>query len=283
MFVVISMRICSLLLVTFLLAPCVFAQLGTTSRQNRIGLRDQIQIRVEELSDLNGTYSVEEDGAIVLPVVGPVSARGLTESELAAAVRKALEARGLRRATVSVTMTELRSRPVSLLGAVARPGNISVPGQISLLELLTNAGGLTTDHGREILVRRRADNGLTDQVHIPVEALITRGDPSVNIPIFAGDLINVPRATPLTVHFLGEVENTGSLELEGGGQATLLTAIARAGGLTETAAKKIRIKRRNSRGTLEEIVVDYRRILDGDDPDIELQDGDIIVVKESFF
>jgi protein involved in polysaccharide export with SLBB domain len=63
---------------------------------------------------------------------------------------------------------------------------------------------------------------------------------------------------------------------------SLLTAIARAGGVTDRAGRKIVVKR-GARGPASELIVDYRRILDGKDPDVELQQGDVLFVKESFF
>lgn len=249
----------------------------------RIGPRDQVQIRVQELPELDGEQQVADDGTVTLGTIGVVDAQGLTEDELARRIRDRLLAEGLRKATVTVTLGEYRSRPVAVIGAVGSPGNHVVPGRPSLLEVLLTAGGLENDHGPVIQVRRRADNGLTDQVEIAVRDLIELGDPDVNIPIFAGDLINVPPAEKITIHFLGEVKNVGSLTFESHRRVTLLTAIARAGGLTEAASRKIRIQRRGADGEREEIVADFRRVLDGDEPDPELRDGDLVVVKESFF
>jgi polysaccharide export outer membrane protein len=272
-------------LVVFLLlgtAGEVGAQEGSVSRSYRIGPRDEIQIRVAELPDLNTEQVVAEDGTIVLPVIGTVAARGLTEDQLAVRLRARLEDEGLRRATVSVSVTAYRSRPVSIMGAVAEPGNHFVPGRATLLEVLLNAGGLNPDHGESIFVRRRAENGLADQLEIPVRELIEVGNPALNIPILAGDQINVPAAKEITVHLLGEVQKSGSLTFRSTERVTLLTAIAAAGGLSETASKKIRIKRRTGDDE-EELVADFRRVLDGDDPDPVLRDGDLIIVKESFF
>ncbi len=64
---------------------------------------------------------------------------------------------------------------------------------------------------------------------------------------------------------------------------TLLTTLVAAGGLADNASNKILIRRLTPAGERREIVVHYRRILDGDDPDVELVDGDIITVKEAFF
>jgi protein involved in polysaccharide export with SLBB domain len=63
----------------------------------------------------------------------------------------------------------------------------------------------------------------------------------------------------------------------------LLAAIAKAGGLTDRASSKVRIKRRDEDGRDLEIVVNYKRILSGSDLDPTLQPDDMIVVKESFF
>ncbi|MEM1205312.1 MAG: polysaccharide biosynthesis/export family protein [Acidobacteriota bacterium] len=263
------------------LAPAM-AQ-GAPGGNYRIGPRDQIQVRVRELPDLDSEQVVAEDGSISLGVVGRLQAAGLTEAELEDEIGERLLQEGLRKASVAVTIAAYRSRPVSVMGAVREPGNHFVPGRATLMEVLLNAGGLDSEHGPVIYVRRRAENGLTDQVAIDVRQLVGQGDPQLNIPIFAGDLINVPAKQPITINVLGEVSNVGSLVFPGDRKVTLLMAIASAGGLSETASKKLSIQRGTTSGNREEIVADYRRILAGKDPDIELQDGDLIVVKESFF
>ena len=264
-------------------APPATAQEGQIGRAYRIGPRDRLQIYVEEEENLSKEIDVADDGTISLPLVGTVEVQGLTEIELAARLRGLLESRGLRRATVTISVANYRSRPVSILGAVATPGNHLVPGRATLLEVLMEAGGVTENHGREIIVRRRADNGLSDELRIAVADLIEAGAPELNIPIYAGDLINVPTQRKLTIHLIGEVNGAGDLTFDAGRPATLLTAIARAGGLTENASRKIRIQRRSPSGERSEIVVDFRRILNNKEPDVTLEDGDLITVKESFF
>ena len=261
----------------------VTGQEGRSASSYRIAPRDQVQIKVEEMEELNQEVTVDETGTIKLEPLGTVDVLGLTESELAARLRSRLESRGLRKATVSVEVTSLRARPVSILGAVNQPGNHPVPGRATLLEVLTGAEGLASNHGPEIIVRRRAKNGLSDEVRIATVDLIEIGRPQVNIPIFAGDLINIPPAQAVTVHMIGEVAQPGSLTFEAGDRATLLTAIAQIGGLTDEASRKIRIQRHSATGQRSEIIADYRRILNNDEPDIPLQDGDLVIVKESFF
>lgn len=248
-----------------------------------IGPRDLVAIRVFEEPELNVDLRVDDDGTIRLPLVGRVDAEGLTEDELTVRLKKVLEEELLQRASVSVEVVEYRSRPISVLGAVQSPGTLNTSGRITLLETLTAAGGLSSSHGEEIHVLRRASNGLTDQIEIPIQDLLVRADPDVNIPIFANDLINVPAAVDVTIYCLGEVSSPGAITFKSTERVTLLAAIARAGGLTDRAAKKLRIKRQKPEGGTEEIEVNYKRIVSGRQPDLELHPGDVIVVKESFF
>ena len=71
---------------------------------------------------------------------------------------------------------------------------------------------------------------------------------------------------------------------------TLLAAIARAGGLTDRAASRIVVRRAAAAAAAPgaaaaggDLTVDYKRILAGKEPDLELRNGDVVVVKESFF
>ncbi len=256
------------------------AQVGSTYR---IGPSDKIAIRVLELPEFDDEFEVAEDGSLELPVLGRLAVEGLSERQLGEAIRRGLESEGMRRPTVTVRITDFLSSPVSVLGAVIEPGNQGyVPGRSSLLEVLLRAGGLASGSNQVIQVRRRAANGLSDQVSIRAADLFEIGDSAVNIPIFAGDIIHVPPARKIRVSFLGEVNNTGTVTFDSSEKATLLIAIARAGGLTSKASSKIRVIRGQGAGKTE-ITVNFRRVLSGKEPDPELEDGDLIVIKESFF
>jgi polysaccharide export outer membrane protein len=247
----------------------------------RIGPRDLIDIRVFETPELNVSRRVSEDGKANLPLIGDISVGGLTEGEAAQKIREVLEARVLQHASVSVQVQEFRSRPISVVGAVRQPGNLSFSGRWTLLEALTAAGGLADAHGDVAYVQRRAENGLSDQVAVPLNDLLVRADPKVNIPIYSGDFINVPGTVEVTVYCMGEVRQAGAVTFKSSDRITLLTVIARVGGLTEKASKKILIK--PAAKTAGEQTVDFKRILAGKDPDVELQAGDVVIVKESFF
>lgn len=258
-------------------------QAPVVSPDYRLGAQDRLRVEVFEVPELNTDARVAEDGSVTLPVIGAVPARGLTADELAEAIESRLEATYVNRATVRVELTEVLSKTVTVLGAVARPGTLGHPGQWTLLEAITAAGGLAAEHGERVQVQRRAANGLTDQVSIPVDTLVGRMDPKVNLPVLPDDVINVERIRNVTIYLLGEVATAGAMQFKSNEPVTLLTVIARAGGLSERASSKLRIKRRGEDGLMQEIEAHYGRILDGQDPDLELRDGDLLVVKESFF
>ncbi|HUF78590.1 MAG TPA: polysaccharide biosynthesis/export family protein [Thermoanaerobaculia bacterium] len=249
----------------------------------RIGPRDVVDVKVFEDSQLNAQYQVNEEGAIRLPLVGNVLAEGLTEEELAARLKAVLEGAYLQRASVSVEVVQFRSRPISVLGAVSSPGPLNYPGRLTLIEALTLAGGLSGSQGPSVHILRRASNGLTDQVTVSLDDLLGRADTAVNLPIFANDLINVPAAEEVTIYMLGEVAGPGAITFKSTERISLLAAIAHAGGLTERASNKIRLQRRTPGGGVEETVVRYKRLIAGEVPDPELRQGDVVIVKESFF
>lgn len=256
---------------------------GASSSGYRIGPRDLLDVRVQEEPQLNVERRVSDGGSINLPYLGEVPVAGLSELEAAAKLKRLLEAQLLQRASVAVQVREFRARPIAVIGAVNQPGNLSFSGRSTLLEALTAAGGVAASHGNSVFVIRRAENGLTDQVEVELEDLLVRADPRVNIPIFPNDVINVPGTIEVTIYFLGEVANPGALTFKSTERITLLTAIARAGGLSDRASRKIVIRRTDRSGKSEEIQVDYKRVLAGKDQDVPLRQGDVILVKESFF
>jgi polysaccharide export outer membrane protein len=272
---------------TFLVAPAGAQSPapGSAGSGYRIGPRDLIKIEVFDVPELNVERRVSESGAINLPLVGDVPVAGKTEEQLSSDLRDLLGTKYLQRASVGVKVLEFRSRPISVMGAVKQPGSLAFSGRWTLLEALTAAGGLAENHGNMIYVRRQAENGLFDQVAIRVEDLLTKADPRVNIPIYANDLINVPAVVEVTVYCLGQVAQPGALAFKSNERITLLAAIARAGGPTDRAASKVQIKRSPTEpgGRATEITVDYKRILAGKEPDVELVQGDVVFVKESFF
>lgn len=249
----------------------------------RITSGDRLSLQVEELADINSELSVATDGTVDIPRVGVVVVRDLTLEESTIRIRERLSGLGVRSPTVLLRLVAFGSRPVSVLGAVANPGSQPIRSTERLFDVLLRSGGIEETHGAEIIISRQAENGLRDQISIEIAALLERGDPIANIPIVPGDRINVPQARQITYFINGEVNQGGAVTVSLSQRETLLTAIARAGGLTENAAKKIIITRRTSDGGIETIEANFGRIQTGRAEDIVILDRDIIEVRESFF
>lgn len=257
---------------------------GSAGSGYRLGPKDLVEVRVLELQEMASLERrVSEKGTINLPFLGEIAASGLTDAELAARIKAELERQVLQRASVAVQVREFRARPISVIGAVNQPGNLAFAGRWTLLEAITAAGGLSQSHGRTAYVLRKSDNGLSDQIAIDLDDLFVRADPRMNIPIFPNDLINIPVMLEVTIYFLGEVAQPGALTFKSTERITVLTAVSRAGGLTDRASRKILVRREDASGRSQEIEVDYKRLVAGKDPDVQLRAGDVVVVKESFF
>lgn len=280
-----ALRLSAQLLLLASLAGPVWGQVpaDTPAGSYRLGPRDLIAIKVFEVPELNVETRVSERGTVNLPLIGDVDAEGLTAEQFETRLEELLESRYVNRASVSIEVREFRSRPIVVMGAVKSPGNLAFPGRWSLFEALAAAGGLTENHGDYVYVLRRAANGLTDQVSVRVDDLMFKGDPRVNLPIYANDVINVPTPVEIRIFCLGAVGSPGAQTFKSTERVTVLTVISRAGGLSARASKKISIKKRRGESLQQEVEVDYKKILAGKEPDLVLEDGDVLVVKESLF
>jgi polysaccharide export outer membrane protein len=268
-------------------APSTAPAPSTTAQENvgeyPIGPKDLLEIRVLEVPDLNVERRVSDGGILDLPLLGPFSVSGMTATEVRDRLRSLLTSKYVNRANVSVTVKEFASKPVSIVGAVQKPGSLNISGRWYLLQAISAAGGLTEAAGKKIFVLRRADNGLADTLEIKTDDLFRNNTMQWNVLLLPGDTVNIPARRMVRVFCLGEVKNAGALEFDSDDRISLLSVIAKAGGLTDRASNSIRIKRRGPDGKDAETIANYRRIVAGKDPDPVLRADDVLIVKESFF
>lgn len=256
--------------------------LSTPSIDLPIGPRDVLEIRVLQDPTLNTRTVVGDDGKITFALVGKIDVAGLTPPQAEARIKSLLQGKYLTTADVSVQVVEAGNKPISVIGAVMHPGRIGATGSITLMQAITQAGGLAQGYGRTLYVLRTGANGLAEQIAIDLEDLLVNGNPDVNIPLLPNDVINVPVDVPLNIYVLGEVMKPGRVQFRRSQNPTLLQALADAGGLTDRASRDVSIKRSvNGKETV--IKKNYKRILSGQDPDVPLLDNDTIYVRESVF
>jgi polysaccharide export outer membrane protein len=276
-----TLRIAGLFLLAAACASALAAQ-DAGGTEYTIGPRDVVEIRCLELQELNTERKVSDAGTIDLPFIGEISVAGSTAPEVREKITTALT-KYVNHPNVMFSVKEYNNKPVSVLGAVLKPGSLSISGRWTLMQAITAAGGLSEKAGRRILVLRRAENGLSDTLEIDTEDLFQNATELWNIPILPADVINIPPRQQFTIFCLGEVKTAGALQFETVDRVTLLSLIAKAGGLSDRASKKIRIKRRGPDGKDTEQVVDFNKILAGEADDPVLQPNDVVVVKQSFF
>ena len=180
-----------------------------------------------------------------------------------------------------------------MIGAVGKPDVYSLPGQITILDLLLLAGGLKEEAGSLLFLVRRADaekgtsrpegnsNGQELRTFvIDLEDLLVKGDMTLNLPLRNGDVVNIPVAGKIFVG--GEVRSPGGFPLKGR-RMTLSQAITLAGGIKYDAkGSDTRIFRYSEKGTRKEILTaNIYKIVEGKDEDILLRENDIIIVPRS--
>jgi polysaccharide export outer membrane protein len=296
------------------------ASLEPMEDESRIGPEDLLQISVFEAPDLNRTLRVSANGEISLQLLGPVKAGGLTPRQLELVLQELLRRTYMKNPHVGVFVQELQSHPVSVVGAVKRPGVFQIRGTKTVLELLSMAEGLADDAGDTVLVMRGAsttgsigrgnaeqesqkdgqvsttpgDAALTSKpdglpskerqpeiVEVNLKSLLESDDPAFNIPVHPGDIVKVTRAG--IVYVVGEVKKPGGFVLKSNENITVLQALALAEGPTRTSLKShARIIRTDqSTNKRTEIPVDLGKILASKTPDPLLQPKDIIFVPDS--
>lgn len=246
-----------------------------------VGPKDLITINVFDVPDLNITVRISEDGTITLPLLGQVEVGGLTRFQLEKKLAVLLEKKYLKNAQVTVFIKEYQSKVVSIIGEVVKPGTYELIGKQTLLQVLSTAGGLSDTASNRIIVIRRYKNGKSSSLVIDLDELMLKGNPRMNIPLRAGDIINVPGERHFDIYVFGQVEKPGHIKVKKDGDITLLKVIAQAGGFTERARKSAVMVTRRVNGKDLKTRVNVKKVLKGKKIDLVLQNNDIVYVPES--
>jgi len=268
----------------FILLPFLVVSQEKFTQEYRIGPKDLLEISVFGADELSRTVRVSEDGKVTLPLLGEVLVDGLTKSEVEKKLGQLLGEKYVQNPQVTVFIREYQSKRVSVLGAVEKPGPYQLLGRQTLMQIMSEAGGLTRDAGNEIVIIRQLPDGSSTSLRISIDDLFLKGDAKLNVPMEAGDIVTVPVDKPVVVYVFGQVKNPGALQVKKSNIPTLLQAIAQAGGFTDRASKGgVIIKRKDETGKEKEIKVNVRSILKNKVKDVQLLENDTIYVPESLF
>lgn len=233
---------------------------AASAQAEKLGVGDALRILVHQQPDLTTDARVSERGTIAMPLVGEVKVAGLSPRGAADAIAEAFKkGQFLKNPQVTVALTTLRSRQVSVLGAVARPGRYALDDtSAQLADVIAAAGGITPTGADTVTVIR---DGKEHRVPLLGKPFALKG----------GETIHVERAPVFYIY--GEVLRSGSYRVEP--NMTVMQAIAAGGGISPRGSER-RVKLRRA-GTDGKVVERDASLRDPVKPD------DVIYVKEALF
>jgi polysaccharide export outer membrane protein len=283
------------------------ASLGkTTVADIPIGAGDLLHIEVFDVPELSRDIRVSSTGQIGFPLVHDrIRAAGVTTFQLEQKIQELLRENGLvSDPQVSVFVKEQNSQPATIIGAVVRPMTYQVNRPTSLLELIANAGGITDGAGTIILVTRRTETGSVMPISSPpdgsgssssdldsgartiriqLQDLLNTENTVFNIPVYGGDVINIPVGGIVYVMGGGISQQGGYVVQSHGEQITVLKAVALAHGLGGYAKPDDAVIYRlnPNTGKREAIPVHIKQIEKNKSQDVAMKSNDILFVPDS--
>jgi protein involved in polysaccharide export with SLBB domain len=243
-----------------------------------LGPGDVVEIEIAEVPGTLARTFVMPDGMVYYNLAGGVRAEGLTTAKFADQLTTALQ-RDYANPLLNVSLVEVRSRRYWILGRVFKPGIFPLRQPTTLLEAISQSGGLFTSRfsgTTEELADLSNSVVIRDGTILPVsfEKLVTNGDTSQNIYLRHNDFIYLPSATSATVLLLGAVvapQAIGHKE-----SLTLIDCIAQGKGPAKEAYLKEIVIVRGTLAQPSAAIVNLQAILTGKETNVLLQPGDIV-------
>lgn len=262
-----------------------------------IGPDDTVSIQVLSYEELSKPWRVNSSGDLSLPLIGRIHAEGLTSDQLEAKITAQLK-RYMVNPQVTAFISEFRSQPVVVTGAVTQPGVFQLEGARTVFDMLTRAGG-PKDPGSKVTLRRDSsfgaipyptahfvDSGHYSVVDLDFQDVVLGHGPAATIVVKPNDVISVSTVKePKMVFVSGEVIKPGAVELVSHDHMPLTTLLAMSGGLTRGASPgHTSILRKDAQGNVQSVTrLDLGKVMSGKVSDIELGPGDIVVVPSNKF
>jgi polysaccharide export outer membrane protein len=157
-----------------------------------VGAGDVLQVRAWKNDALSQRVIVRPDGFVTLPLVGDVRAAGRNVQAVAAEIATRAAAFYNEPPVVAVEVAELHSYRVYVLGEVARPGELTPRGPITVLQAIAIAGGFTRFAAPNQVVIVRRDALGERRIPFSYREVVDRGDLRENLPLQTDDVVVVP-------------------------------------------------------------------------------------------
>lgn len=212
-------------------APAAAPAADRATQEFTLGADDVIEVTVRDHVELDHTLTILPDGKIAYPTVGEMQAAGKTPRALAAEIQAELEIT-LNNIHVTVTVKEVHSRRVRIVGAVRAPGGFDLKRDWRVFDLIAAAGGLSAKP--EQVTARIIRGGALVPVNVPEAMHAPQG--SANLLLERDDLMLLDEQPVVKrqAQVVGQVARPSLYDLEP--DATLLQVLAQAGNPTDKAA-----------------------------------------------
>lgn len=155
-----------------------------------LGKDDVFEVRVFQEPDLSSVYRVSSDGTINFPLIGTVVVLNKTPGEVEQEIRQRLEKDYLKSAFVSVFIKEFNSKKVFVFGQVNQSGTFRYEDQMTIIQVITLAGGFSKTAAKNSVHLTRLVNGEEQKTIVDLEQIWKGKKP--NITLKPGDIIFVP-------------------------------------------------------------------------------------------
>lgn len=242
-----------------------------------IGSADVLFISVLGNQELDTVARVDPAGKISVPLAGDVQAAGLTAEELARQLTRILSTK-IRNPVITVSLREINSYRVYVLGSVVKPGVLASRSEITLLQALALAGGVTQGADLSLAYVARGK----ERLNVDFRKLIIEGDLSQNVLLKPEDVVVLSANPRNTVFIMGEVRTPGAIPLDRESNFTILKALARAGGFSQYAKPSGTIIIRQDATGKQIIPVDVEEVMENPEKekDVLLEPGDVVIVPQ---
>lgn len=137
-----------------------------------------------------GTYALDDAGALQMQFIGTVVGAGKTPNQLQAEIQKSLADGYINDPIVAVTVIEINSRKLLVLGQVPKPGTLRFTSGMTITEAIAQSGGFSPMARKNMVRVTRTVDGKQQIYRIPVEMIAEGTRP--NFPVLPGDEIFVP-------------------------------------------------------------------------------------------
>ncbi|WP_263415272.1 polysaccharide biosynthesis/export family protein [Terriglobus albidus] len=247
--------------------------------QLRLGPGFKLQMSVFSVPEMSQDLSVDDGGAVSIPLIGDVRVVGLTLHQAEKKIEAELDSQQmLVKPHVSLVISAFPQQPVLVAGEVQTPGKVQILAPRPVLDLIASAGGVTTAAGGEIEIHHLKDGFPAEVRRLPY-ANGRDPDEARTALVYPGDTVFVRRAG--VIYVLGAVAKPGGYLMVNGGKLALSEVVSLAGGTTVVASTKHAIVVRKEGESIRRIDVPLKDMERGREAPFALAEGDMVFIPSS--